>query len=109
MTENEQKLKWQSIVKLCIKNVKTHFTEIEFGVEFGAYIEPEHYFVSYVFHTDASLHAARQSGLTERINSYHKEQLKKHNYPVQGIIDCGFASQETCDREYDGNWYQYYK
>ena len=45
----------------------------------------------------------------ERINLYHKEQLKKLNYPIQGIKDCDFASQEECDEKYSGNWYYYYK
>ena len=90
-------------------DVKTHFTDIKQGVEFGAYIQPENYFVSYIFATDEQLEAAQQSGLTEKINSYHKEQLKKHHYPIQGIKDCCFASQEECNQKYGGNWYYYFK
>lgn len=30
-------------------------------------------------------------------------------YQSQGIKDCGFASQEQCDKEYNGNWYYYFK
>ena len=82
---------------------------IDKSIDFGAYIQPENYFVSYIFRTNAKLKAARQSGLTERINLYHKEQLKKLNYPIQGIKDCDFASQEECDEKYSGNWYYYYK
>ena len=53
-------------------NVKMHFADIDKSIDFGAYIQPENYFVSYIFRTNAKLKAARQSGLTERINLYHK-------------------------------------
>lgn len=79
-----------------------HFADIEQCVEFGAYIQPENYFVSYIFATDAQLKAAQQSGLTEQINSYHREQLTKRHYPIQGIKDCCFASQEECDKNLTG-------
>ncbi len=92
-----------------MEDVKNHFADIEHSIEFGAYILPEDYFVSYIFRTNALLEAAQQSGLTEKINSYHRAQLKKHNYPIRGIHDCCFASQEECDKEYNGNWYYYYK
>lgn len=109
MRNKEQELKWQKIIEICMENVKKHFTDIDKSIEFGAYIQPENYFVSYIFHTNAQLKAARQSGLTEKINSYHKKQLTIHNYPIRGIKDCDFASQEECDKEYNGNWYYYYK
>ena len=109
MRNKEQELAWQKVIEACMEDVETHFTDIKQGVEFGAYIQPENYFVSYIFATDAQLKAAQQSGLTEKINSYHKEQLKKHNYPIQGIKDCCFVSQEECDKKYGGNWYYYFK
>ena len=109
MRNKEQELAWQKVIKACMEDVKNHFTDIKQGVEFGAYIQPENYFVSYIFATDAQLKAAQQSGLTEQINSYHREQLRKHHYPIQGIKDCCFASQEECDKNYGGNWYYYYK
>ena len=109
MRNKEQKLAWQKVIEACMENVKTHFTDIKQGVEFGAYIQPEDYFVSYIFATDAQLKAVQQSGLTEQISSYHKEWLKKHHYPMQGSTDRCFASQEECDRKFDGNWYYYYK
>lgn len=108
-TNREQELKWQNIIKVTQQNVQKHFPEIDASIEFGAYIQPENYFVSYIFRTNALLKAAQQSGLTERINSYHQKQLKTNNYPIQGIKDCLFASQEECDKEYNGNWYYYYK
>lgn len=105
----EQERKWKKIVESCMEDVKKQFADIDQSVAFGWYIQPDNYFVSYIFATDAQLKDARQCGLTETINSYHKEQLKKHNYPIQGIKDCGFASQEECGREFGGNWYYYYK
>lgn len=109
MRNKEQELKWQNIIRICMENVKNHFADIDQSIEFGVYIQPENYFVSYIFRTNALLRAAQQSGLTEKINSYHREQLKKNNYPIQGIKNCCFASQEECDKEYNGNWYFYYK
>lgn len=109
MRNKEQELKWQRIIEICMEDVKNHFADIERSIEFGAYIQPENYFVSYIFRTNAQLEAAQQSRLTKKINSYHKEQLRKHHYPIQGIKDCCFASQEECDKKYNGNWYYYYK
>ena len=62
-----------------------------------------------IFATDSQLETARRSGLIEQINSYHREQLIKRHYPIEGIKDCTFASQEECDREFGGNWYYYFK
>ena len=109
MRNKEQELAWQKVIEACMEDGKKHFADIEQCVEFGAYIQPENYFVSYIFATDAQLKAAQQSGLTEQINSYHREQLTKRHYPIQGIKDCCFASQEECDKKFDGNWYYYYK
>ena len=103
MRNKEQELAWQKVIETCMKDVKTRFTDIKRSIEFGAYIQPENYFVSYIFATDSQLEAARRSGLTEQINSYHKKQLKKRHYPIEGIKDCTFASQEECDREFGGN------
>lgn len=104
-----QELKYQNIIRKVKKNVEKHFPEIYFSVEFGAYIQPENYFVAYIFRTNAQLSAAQQSGLMEKINLFHEKQLRKNHYPIQGIKDCYFASQEQCDKEYNGNWYYYFK
>ena len=109
MRNKEQEMAWRKVIEACMEDVKKHFADIEQCVEFGAYIQPENYFVSYIFATDAQLKAAQQSGLTEQINSYHREQLTKRHYPIQGIKDCCFASQEECDKKFDRNWYYYYK
>lgn len=40
---------WQEIIRTVSKEVSEKFKEIYASVEFGAYIEPENYFVSYIF------------------------------------------------------------
>ena len=105
MRNKEHELAWQKVIEACMEDVKHHFSDIQQAIEFGWY----NYFVSYIFATDAQLEAARRSCLTETINSYHREQLTKRHYPIEGIKDCTFASQEECDREFGGNWYYYYK
>lgn len=109
MRRSGQKLEFENMVKSSMENVKRRFPCIYSAIEFGAYIQPENYFVSYIFRTDAILNAAQQSGLTEEIKMFHRRQLRENAYPVQGIKDCIFASQEDCDRECNGNWYYYYK
>lgn len=109
MRNKNQELEWKRIIRVCMEDVKDRFVDIEHSIEFGAYIQPENYFVSYIFPTDAMLKEAQRSGLTEKINSYHRERLEKHHYPIQGMKDCCFASQEECDKKYGGNWYYYYK
>ena len=105
MRNKEHELAWQKVIEACMEDVKHHFSDIQQAIEFGWYIQPDNYFVSYIFATDAQLEAARRSGLTETI----REQLTKRHYPIEGIKDCTFASQEECDREFGGNWYYYYK
>ena len=109
MRNKEPELAWQKVIEACMEDVKHHFSDIQQAIEFGWYIQPDNYCVSYICATDAQLEAARRSCLTETINSYHREQLTKRHYPIEGIKDCTFASQEECDREFGGNWYYYYK
>ena len=99
----------RAIVKEAMSRVKAKYKEILMSMEFGVYYSPENYFVSYIFHTDKQLEEAINSGLTAEINQYHKSLLGKNGYPVEGIKDCSFDSQETCDRENGGNWYYYFK
>ena len=64
--------------------------------------------MSYIFATDAQLEAARRGGLTKPSIPITRAADKRH-YPIEGIKDCTFASQEECDQEFGGNWYYYYK
>ena len=109
MRNREQELAYEKIIEKVMHNVKSHFPDIYESMQMGVYIKPENYFVSYIFYTNKQLENAQQSGLLEKINLFHREQLRENNYPVQGIKDCVFASQEQCDKEYNGNWYYFFK
>ena len=100
-----KKFAWRKVIEACMEDVKHHFDDVRQAIEFGYYIQPDNYFVSYIFATDSQLETARRSGLIEQINSYHREQLIKRHYPIGGIKD----SKEECDREFGGNWYYYFK
>jgi len=45
------------------------------------------------------------------LNEQLRMLLKKHNYPKKArpFVSIGFESQETVDRESDGNWYHHFK
>lgn len=45
------------------------------------------------------------------LNAELRSLLKKHNYPneAQQFVYIGFESQETVDRESNGNWYHHFK
>lgn len=103
---NEQ---WHSVVNETMKIIRGKYPEISLSMEFGVYYAPENYFVAYIFSTDAKLSEAVESGLTARINADHKQVLKELGYPETALKDCSFDSQETCDREFSGNWYYFYK
>ena len=88
--------------------VREHFKALYSAVSFGAYIEPENYFVSYIFNTDKELKDAEESGLLEEIKTFHKTKMKELGYPEEPIKECVFASMEDCQRYSKGNWYYYY-
>lgn len=100
---------WEKTVSKVRQEVESIFIDIYTSLDFGAYINPENYFVSYIFKTNAELATATDNGLLEKINDYHKKCLLQNGYPLKGIKDCTFASQEDCDKEFNGNWYYYYK
>ena len=100
---------WEKIVKKTMGEVKKHFPIIYVSIDFGAYIKPENYFVSYIFRTNKELEEAKESGLVLQIIQYHRERMMRNNYPVEAIKDCVFASQEDCEELYNGNWFYYYK
>lgn len=49
MRNKEQEIAWQKVIKACMEAVKNHFADIVQCIEFGTYIQPENYFVSYIF------------------------------------------------------------
>ena len=100
---------WKNIIARTQEEVKATFQELYASVDFGAYIAPQDYFVSYIFKTEEELSNAKETGLLQKINEYHQKLLREQQYPEEGIKDCTFASQEDCDKEWNGNWYYYYK
>jgi len=102
--------KYEKIIMKTREEVKAHFREITTTLSFGAtHIKPEGYFVSFILATEKELQEAKKNGLTSRINDYYKERMKANGYPTGAIKDCTFASQEDCDKNYNGNWFYYYK
>ncbi|AIL47259.1 hypothetical protein BD94_3484 [Elizabethkingia anophelis NUHP1] len=45
------------------------------------------------------------------LNEKSRELFIKYKYPKNAIeyVSINFESQETVDRDYEGNWYYYYK
>lgn len=105
----QNNMQWEQIVRNVRLKVQIHFKEIVQSLDLGAYLEPENYFVSYIFSTTENMNEAEKSGLLSEINTYHKECLRNSGYPQTAIKDCTFASQEECEKKYNGNWYYYYK
>ena len=104
-----QSKKWERIVERTCRQVRWHFPLIYNAVQFGAYIKPENYFVSYIFKTNQKLLDAETSGLQKEIIDYHRKRMLANGYPEEAVSDCVFASQEDCDEKNNGNWYYYYK
>jgi hypothetical protein len=100
---------WEKIVKKTRKEVVDKFPQLYSSLDFGAYIKADNYFVSYIFRTNNELKEARDRGLTIKINKYHLKRMKANGYPMNAIQDCDFASQEECEKMYNGNWFYYYK
>ena len=100
---------WKNIIVQIQEEVKATFQELYTSVDFGAYIAPQDYFVSYIFKTEEELGKAKGTGLLQKINNYHQKLLREQKYPEEGIKDCTFASQEDCDKVCNGNLYYYYK
>ncbi len=109
MIDGAGNAEWQKIVFDVRKKVVRHFPQLKQSIDFGAYISPQNYFVSYIFKTDKALNKAKESGLLEEITKYHKSLMEKEGYPAEAIKDCIYASIEDCNKTCGGNWYYYYK
>ena len=53
MRNKEQEMAWRKVIEACMEDVKHHFDDIQQAIEFGCYIQPDNYFVSYIFATDS--------------------------------------------------------
>lgn len=59
------------------KEVESRYPQLFCSLDFGAYLTPVSYFVSYIFCTNQELEQAEESDLLGEINEYHKECMKK--------------------------------
>ena len=79
---------------------------IYFIIEFGAYIEPENYFVAYIFHTNVQLSTAKQSGLLEKIIIPFKELrivvLRRKSNVIKNIMEIGIITLNSVNRNLGG-------
>ena len=55
---------WKNIVACTQEEVKAIFRELYASVDFGAYIAPQDYFVSYIFKTEEEL--SKGNGITAK-------------------------------------------
>jgi hypothetical protein len=76
---------------------------------YGAFdIHPKHLVYWICVTTDAEKHRLEDDGaLMERL----RDVLVSRRYPPEGrdFVHIGFESQETVDRESDGDWWQHWK
>jgi hypothetical protein len=75
---------------------------------FGATdIDPRHLVICVCVATDQERTELVNAGIAARVRLW----LKEEGYPAEAIQGVGVSvdSQETVDRDWNGNWYQYYK
>lgn len=108
----------EEIVKICNVDVRTKYSALYMVFYFGAIqIAPQHLVVCFIFKYDYELNQAKQDGTCDCIQSYWKNCMLKNGWPEEAFLTkelgnvstCTFASQETCERECNGNWYYYFK
>lgn len=64
------------------------------------------------FHTDASLKECLMNGVVETIKSDFLTELKKQddfNYFGSHSVNLSFDSKESFERDYEGNWHDYFQ
>jgi hypothetical protein len=103
------KRKIQNIVDE-IKFIVNPICKEKFGIEcFGAYdVNPEYLVIWICVESDeCKLKLESNTELHNRL----RNTLVKHDYPYEAIssVHIGFESQETVNRESNGNWYEHFK
>lgn len=107
-----------STVEKIIKDVREKYPALYTSFHFGAiHLAPQHLVVCFIFKSDHELNQAARNGTCESIERYWKESMLKNGWPEEAFsvkelghtATCVFASQETCDREFNGNWWYYFK
>lgn len=107
-----------SAIEKVIKDVSEKYPALYTSFHFGAIdLAPQHLVVCFIFKSDHELNQAVRNGTCESIERYWKESMLKNGWPEEAFsvkklghtATCVFASQETCDREFNGNWWHYFK
>ncbi|RKR85418.1 hypothetical protein BDD43_5689 [Mucilaginibacter gracilis] len=97
-------------IKADIENTVFSYCTEKFDITwYGAYdIDPKHLVYWICIKTDKVKHEL-ESNL--ELNQLLRSLLEKHRYPLaaQPHVFISFESQETVDRESDGNWYHHFK
>lgn len=68
MRNKEQEFAWRKVIEACMEDVKHHFDDIQQAVEFGCYIQPDNYFVSYIFATGSQLGQHRTENCVQKMS-----------------------------------------
>lgn len=84
----------------------TQFMWVE---HFGStYLHPKHLAYVVIVKTDAEMEVLKQDA---DLMAQFRALLDEYHYPKSGKdeVEFDFASSETCDREFEGNWFHYFK
>lgn len=107
--KNSIKSKIYRIKKDTKKIIKAKCNEKFWIYSYGAYeIDPKHLVIWICVQTDKM---KNELAVNSEVNESLRLLLEKNNYPDESrnSVFIGFESQETVDRESDGNWYHHFK
>ncbi len=97
-------------IKKDIKNLTSKFCDEKFSVAYyGAFdIDPKYLVYWICVQTDKVKHDLENN---EFLRNDLRELLDKNDYPIDSRkhVAIGFESQETVDRESNGNWWHHFK
>ena len=93
-----------------IKIIIQSFCKEKFWINwYGAYdVDPQNLVIWICVQTDNTKFKLESN---PELNTQLRDILSKYNYPVhaRSAVHIGFESQETIDREANGNWYEHFK
>ena len=74
-------------------------------------IHPRHLVVWYLFETDKENEIAKGNSLTDKLDKFTRNELRKNGYPEEGLreIMVSFTTDEDIQRETGGNYWNYFK
>lgn len=108
-SSNSTKRKIHSIID-DMKEIVSSVCSEKFWINwYGAYeIDPKHLVVWICVETDAT---KKYLELSNELATALRDTLTKHSYPEQArkSVCIGFESQETVNKDSNGNWYEHFK